>query len=152
VTTIPDLLDPRRVAFFECAEIDPIHELCRLATRSGRVREALERAVRAREEMGCTALDCGVAVPHGHIPELREFVMAVGICPDGLEWLGHPQDRPVRIVILIGAPEDRQSGYLRLLSKIVKLFDQPEICEQIVKCCEPEAVVEQIRRRVAELG
>lgn len=149
-TTIPELLDPRRVAFFDCTEIDPIHELCRLATRSRRVGAALEDAVRLREEMGNTALDCGVAVPHGHIPELHDFVMALGICHEGLEWPGHPQKHSVRIVILIGAPEGKQSGYLRLLSKIVKLFEQPEIRDQIEECCEPEAVVKEIRRAVGE--
>ena len=52
----------------------------------------------------------------------------------------------MRIVILIGAPEGKQSGYLRLLSRIVKLFNQPEIREQILACEDPDAVLEEIRR------
>lgn len=149
--TIAELLDPRCIAFLDCAAADPIHELCRRAVRGTRRADALERAVRTREEMASTALDCGVAVPHGHIPELDDFVMAVAVCRDGIEWLGHPQDRPVRIVILIGAPEGEQRGYLRLLSSIVKLLNRPEIRDQICDCCEPDEVVEQIRQGVASL-
>jgi len=149
--TIPELLDARRIAFFECSEVDPIPALCKLATRSRRTATALEDAVRARERMACTALDCGVAVPHGHIPELDDFVMSIGVCSDGMPWLGHPQDRPVRIVVLIGAPEGQQAGYLRLLSRIVKVFNQPEVREQIAGCCDPDAVTEEIRRGVEAL-
>ncbi len=138
---ITQLLQPRHVLFLDGEGADPIAELCRAVTRNAWQREALEAAVRQREEMASTALDCGVAVPHGHVPELDRFVMAIAICPEGWPWTGQPHGKPIRLAVLIGAPEGRQADYLRLLSQVVKLCSRPDIRDAICRCREPDEVI-----------
>ena len=138
---IAEILRPRHVLFLDGGE-DAIAELCRVVTRNAWQRQALEGAVRLREEMASTALDCGVAVPHGHVPELDRFVMAVAVSPVGLDWQGQPHGTPVRLVILIGAPEGRQGDYLRLLSRVVALCSRDEIRDALCRCSEPAAVIQ----------
>jgi len=137
VPEIAELLRPRNVLFLEPSG-DAIAELCRRVTRNAWQRQALEDAVRQREEMASTALDCGVAVPHGHVPELKRFVMAVAICPEGLPWSGQPHGKRVRIVVLIGAPEGRQGDYLRLLSQVVKLCSRDAVRDGLCACSGPD--------------
>ena len=138
---IAEILSFRHVLFLE-GEGDAIAELCRVVTRNAWQRQALEAAVRQREEMASTALDCGVAVPHGHVPELDRFVMAVAVCPGGLPWSGQPHGKPVRLVVLIGAPEGRQADYLRLLSRVVKLCSRDETRDAICRCTAPADIVD----------
>lgn len=138
---IAELLRPRHVLFLN-EEQDAIAELCRVMTRDAWQRGALEIAVRQREEMASTALDCGVAVPHGHVPELDRFAMAIAVCPGGRAWPGQPHGKPVRLVVLIGAPEGRQADYLRLLSRVVKLCSRDEIRDAVCRCTDPSQVVD----------
>ncbi len=137
---IADLLQPRQVVLLEPGG-DAIAELCRLVTRNAWQRQALETAVRQREEMASAVLDCGVAVPHGHVPELDHFVLAVAVCPEGLGWSGHPRGKSVRVVVLIGAPEGRLTGYLRLLSRVVKVCSRPGIRDGLCRCQNPDEIV-----------
>ena len=137
---IGELLHPRQVLFLP-PDGDVIAELCRVVTRNAWQRQALETAVRQREEMASTALECGVAVPHGHVPELKDFVLAVAVCPGGFDWTGQPQGKSVRVVVLIGSPEGRQTGYLRLLSRVVKVCSRPEIRDGLCRCQNPDEIV-----------
>lgn len=138
---ISEILRPRNVLFLDEDE-DVVAELCRVVTHNAWQREALEVAVRLREEMASTALDCGVAVPHGHVPELDHFAMAIAICPDGVAWPGQPHGKPVRLVVLVGAPEGRQADYLRLLSRVVKLCSRDDIRDAVCRCTDPSQVVD----------
>jgi nitrogen PTS system EIIA component len=137
---IAELLHPRHVVLLD-RDADVIAELCRVVTQNAWQRQALETAVRQREEMASTALDCGVAVPHGHVPELDHFVLAVAVCPAGLDWAGQPHGKPVRLVVLIGAPEGQQTPYLRLLSRVVKLCSRPDVREQLCGSQDPDEIV-----------
>lgn len=139
---VTDLLDPAHIVFSAGNKGDIIAALCRTVTTDAWQRQALERAVLEREEMAATALDCGVAVPHGHIPELDEFVLALAVLDDDLDWDGEGHD--VRLVILIGAPEGRQAAYLRLLATIVKLVERAEFRQHLCGCSDADSVVDAI--------
>ncbi len=140
---VTDLLDPRHIAFLDGDKDAVIASLCRIATADAWQRKALEEAVLLREQMASTALDCGVAVPHAHIPELDRFVMAVGVVRDGLRW-DDRGDTVVRTVVLIGAPEGQQTGYLKLLSTIVKMLESDAVRDHIASCCAPDEVAQAI--------
>ncbi len=140
---VTDLLDASCVVFPRGDKEHVIAALCRAATTDAWQRQSLEGAVLEREELAATALDCGVAVPHGHIPELDDFVMAVAILDKELDWDG--EGHGVRVVFLIGAPEGHQTGYLRLLATIVKLVNQGDCPRQLADCRDPRQVVRWIR-------
>ena len=83
-----------------------------------RDKDELARAVFRREELMSTGIGLGLAVPHVRLASVRSMVMAVGVVPGGLADYPSLDDKPVRLVFLIAAPEGRHADYLRLLAAI----------------------------------
>ncbi len=88
---------------------------------------AFALAIGEREALASTGIGLGVAVPHAKRADLRDFFIAVGIQQGpGLEWEALDQ-APVRLIFLIGGPDDRQNEYLRILSSLTRVVRDPEI-------------------------
>lgn len=88
-------------------------------------KEHFYRAVVEREHLVSTGIGMGVAIPHAKLPGYDDFFIAVGVQPKGLDW--HALDGvPVRLVFLIGGPDDKQMEYLQLLSKLTLAFKDEE--------------------------
>ncbi len=88
-------------------------------------KEQFYQAVIEREHLVSTGIGMGVAIPHAKLPGYDDFFIAVGVQPRGLDW--HALDGiPVRLVFLIGGPDDKQMEYLQLLSKLTLAFKDEE--------------------------
>lgn len=72
-------------------------------------------AVLEREKMVSTAIGMGVAISHAKLPFYNDFFILVGILQQGVDW-DAPDEMPVRIVFLVGGPDDKQTEYLQILS------------------------------------
>lgn len=71
----------------------------------------------AREEIVSTGIGMGIAVPHAKIADYDRFFVAVGIHSKGIVW-DAIDGVLVRLVFMIGGPENQQITYLQLLSKL----------------------------------
>ena len=105
-----------------------IRSMCDLATQSGLMWDApaMAEAVRVRETMHPTALDCGVALLHPRRPQtslLADSVVALGICPSAVPFsdTGHLTD----IFFLICSYDD--SSHLRILAKLSRMVADGEM-------------------------
>lgn len=78
---------------------------------------ALYRAIIEREGIVSTGIGMGVAIPHAKLPAYRNFFIAIGILSKGVDW-DALDDAPVRIIFLIGGPDDKQTEYLQILSNL----------------------------------
>ena len=69
----------------------------------------------------------GVAVPHAKMDNFTDFFIAVGIQKQkGLDW--NALDKaPVRLIFMIGGPEDKQSEYLQILSLLTSAIKDVEL-------------------------
>ncbi len=99
-----------------------IRSMCDLAAQSGLMWDApaMAEAVKAREKMHPTALDCGVALLHPRRPQtsiLADSVVALAVCPSAMPFsdTGHLTD----IFFLICSYDD--ASHLRILAKLSRM-------------------------------
>lgn len=102
-----------------------LKELVTLAEQSWQVYDpdALLQAIRQREEIGSTALDCGIALPHPRrrMPStvLGDSVISLAYVPDGLSF-GSPTNTPTDLFFLIACTD--QQTHLGALTRLSRLF------------------------------
>jgi PTS system nitrogen regulatory IIA component len=110
-----------------------LRELVKLAEQSGQVYDpdAVLQAVRTREEMGTTALESGVAIPHPRraLPAaLGESVMAFGRTASGIPF-GAPHGALTDLFFLVCCRDDRT--HLQVLARLSRLLLRPGFTEEL---------------------
>ena len=118
-----------------------IRSMCELATGSGLMWDAptMIEAVRSREQMHPTALDCGVALLHPRRPQtsiLADSVIALAVCPAAIPFSDRGQLTDV--FFLICSYDD--ASHLRILAKISRMISDQERLEQLRACSTPGEV------------
>ncbi len=98
---------------------DVLKSLVDMLNNRGKLKdkEAFFEAVLAREKLVSTGIGMGVAIPHAKLASYDDFFIAIGILSKGVEWEALDQ-APVRIVFMIGGPDDKQTEYLQILSRL----------------------------------
>jgi nitrogen PTS system EIIA component len=97
-----------------------ISSLVELIQKSGKLKDikVFHKAILERENKISTGIGMGIAIPHAKIPELNDFFIVVGIQKEkGVDWKSLDEN-PVRIVFMIGGPDNKQSEYLKILSML----------------------------------
>ncbi len=85
----------------------------------------------AREHTITTNLGNGVALPHVRVPMRRNYIMAVGRCPQGLTYDGTDDYRDVKLVLLLLA-SDNARNYLNALAAIAGIFQDKRVVERLM--------------------
>lgn len=87
----------------------------------GRVRkpDLLFQRLRERESLGSTALGHGVAVPHCRLNGLSRVLVAVGLCPQGVDFAAD-DGQPVRAFFVVISPNNAAVEHLHCLAAISK--------------------------------
>ena len=109
-----------------------IRSMCDLAAESGLMWDApaMAEAVKNREQMHPTALDCGVALLHPRRPQtsiLSDSVLALAVCPSAIPFSDRGQLTDV--FFLICSYDD--SSHLRILSKLSRIISGGDFLEQV---------------------
>ena len=95
-----------------------IAELSRaLAAAHGLDGASIAEAVLQRERTMATGLECGIAVPHGRLPDLRYPIVALGICRGGLDF-GCLDGQLATFVVLTVTPSEDDQTQLQVLADI----------------------------------
>ena len=110
-----------------------LKELVELAERSWQVYdpEAILEAIRQREDMGSTALESGVAIPHPRRPlpaALGESILAFGRTVSGVPF-NNPQGHLTDIFFLVCCRDDRT--HLRVLARLSRLLLRPGFLDDL---------------------
>ncbi|MEZ6195758.1 MAG: PTS sugar transporter subunit IIA [Planctomycetota bacterium] len=92
----------------------------------------LARAIKDREKILSTGIGYGLAVPHAKIAEAKEFCAVIGLSKAGIPFESL-DGKPVHIVIMIAAPENRHEEYLRILEKITKSLRDEEVRKRLLE-------------------
>ena len=99
------------------------------------------KAIFEREKIVSTGIGMGVAVPHAKLYSLKNFFIAIGIQKGkGLEWNAIDK-APVRLIFMIGGPDDRQTEYLQILSHLTKIIKDESLRKKIFSAKKPEEIV-----------
>ncbi len=138
----PDQITMRLMATDRAAAIrEMLDELVELRkVPEDRVEEII-RALFRREVLGTTAIGGGVAVPHAHLDDLDEVVVAIGLSETGVDFQAD-DDEPVKIVFLVLGARDRPHQYLDIIQRIGTLMENEGFLEAIVREIEGQYSIE----------
>jgi PTS system nitrogen regulatory IIA component len=83
--------------------------------------EAMLRIFLEREQLGCTGIGDGIAIPHGRLAGLDEAVLAFGRSRGGVAFEAL-DGKPVHLFFLLAAPENSAGQHLKVLAKISRML------------------------------
>lgn len=141
---ISDYLDPRLISFLEVNTRNEATEaLIDLLAESGKLvdKEAFCKAIHHREQLVSTGIGMGIAIPHAKMKDFDDFFIAIGIQQKkGLEW--NALDKaPVRLIFMIGGPDDKQSEYLQILSMLTAKIKEPDLRKSLLRATSAREVL-----------
>lgn len=131
---ITDYLDPRLVAILNVDTRDEaITALVDLLYKAGKLqdKQAFYNAIIERERIVSTGIGMGAAIPHAKLATYNDFFIAVGVLHKGLDW-NALDGSPVRLIFLIGGPDDKQTEYLQILSSLTQIIKDDQIRKKLL--------------------
>jgi mannitol/fructose-specific phosphotransferase system IIA component (Ntr-type) len=102
-----------------------------------------------QELLSSSALECGIAFPHGRLSGVRHLRFAFGRLGRPINW-GTGKSGPVQMVFLLAVPATDAAMYLHLLASIARLGQQPATLAALRTADSPEKILSlfgQIRMR-----
>lgn len=139
-----EMLDSRLISFLDADTRDEaIDALIELLATEGKLpnKMVFRNAIFHRENIVSTGIGMGVAVPHAKMKNFPDFFVAIGIQKKkGLDWNALDLT-PVRIIFMIGGPEDRQSEYLQILSQLTSAIRNVDLRKALLKSQSPDQVL-----------
>lgn len=98
------------------------------------------KAISEREKIVSTGIGMGVAIPHAKLASYHEFFLSIGILPRSIEW-NALDSAPVRMIFLIGGPDDRQTEYLQMLSALTTALRDENLRKEMLTSTTAEEIV-----------
>ena len=114
------LVSPDRIVWLEeSTKNDCLHRLVDCISVSANLEEPEEvfHAILERERLLSTGFGLGLAIPHAKLKSIRDFVVAVGIHREGVDF-DSLDEKPVHVLVMILGPDSRQEEYLLVLSRV----------------------------------
>lgn len=105
--------------------------------------ERLVEVLMDREKLCSTAVDAGVAIPHGKLSGLSNIIAAFGRSPEGIDFESL-DGKSTHLFILLVAPENSAGVHLKLLSRISRLFKDTEFRSRIMEAISQDEIYEII--------
>lgn len=102
-----------------------------------------------REKLCSTALDAGVAIPHGKMSGISNFVISFGKSAEGVDFESL-DGKPTHLFILILSPENSSRLHLKLLAKISKIFKSQEFRSKLMNAKTSDEIYEIIEEEDAK--
>lgn len=140
---ITKYLDPKLIVFLDVETRDSaISVLIDLLDASGKLKEkkVFHDAILEREKVVSTGVGMGVAIPHAKLPGYDDFFIAIGIHRRGIAW-DAIDGIPVRLVVMIGGPDNKQTEYLQLLSKLTQEIKDEEKRKKMLQSHSGEEMI-----------
>lgn len=144
---ISKYLDARIVAFLNVGTRDEaIHIMVDLIQAAGKLEDSKTffNAIIEREKIVSTGIGMGVAIPHAKLPAYDDFFIAIGVLKKGVEW-NAMDGAPVRLIFMIGGPDDKQTEYLQILSGLTLAIKDEEKRKKMLNATTPESIIELLK-------
>ncbi len=111
-----------------------------LAVASGKSPEEVAGVLWEREEMGSTALDRGVGIPHGKMGGLKDVFVCLGVSRKGVDFAAKDRMR-THLFFAFLAPAEDVSARLDLLAKVSRLLSDEAVKNALLKAAGPDEVL-----------
>jgi len=97
-----------------------------------------------REKLGSTGIGEGVAIPHGKLRDITDFICCFGRSEKGIDF-DAIDGKPVHLVFLLLAPENSAGTHLKALAKISKILKDPHFRHQLLQQSDPGEIFRIIK-------
>lgn len=137
-------MDPRLVVFLNADSRDEaLQRLVHVIYQTDKLKneELFYKAIIEREKIVSTGIGMGAAIPHAKLPSYDQFFIAIGILQKPVEW-NALDGAPVRLIFMIGGPDDKQTEYLQLLSNLTHAIKDEERRKKLLSLTQPDAIIE----------
>ncbi|MCL5270187.1 MAG: PTS sugar transporter subunit IIA [bacterium] len=94
--------------------------------------KALYEAIMRREHQISTGVGMGIAIPHVKIPQVNDYVIAVGRIKKGVDF-GAMDGRPVHLVFMIAASDHQTRDFVRILAQVTHLLKHDGIRQALLR-------------------
>lgn len=141
---IIDYLDSDLVFFLKADNRDQaLKEMVDILHSSGKVEDSdvFYQAVLEREKIVSTGIGMGIAIPHAKLPSYDHFFIAIGILAKGVDWTAL-DDAPVRLIFLLGGPDDKQTEYLQILSNLTMTIKDEALRKKLLTFGPKDDIIE----------
>ena len=127
-------------------KIEVIRELVDVLDKAGKIsdRESVFNAVVARENMGSTGLEKGIAVPHAKTEKVKALTLAIGIAPDGVDF-DALDGEPSKLFFLLLAQPNQSGPHIEALAEIARITRSKNFCRSLLNAESEDEVVEIFR-------
>jgi nitrogen PTS system EIIA component len=138
-------LDERLVLFLEADHRnEALQALVSALSGAGKLHDesAFYQAILEREKIVSTGIGIGVAIPHAKLAGYSDFFIAIGIQKKkGIDW-NALDGSLVRLVFMIGGPEDKQTEYLKILSHLTIAIKDEERRKKLLSATTASEVLD----------
>lgn len=141
-------LDPSLVVFLKSNTRDEaIHDLINHLEQVGRLedKQAFVNAITEREKIVSTGIGMGVSIPHAKLPGYEDFFIGIGVLSKGVDWNAIDGSQ-VRLIFMIGGPDDKQTEYLQILSSLTMMIKDEQIRKKLLTQNSPNAIIELFKK------
>jgi nitrogen PTS system EIIA component len=148
--TIEHLIDPKRIVIIResMTKVQLIEKLLELVLRDfpnlkTESEDILEKVMH-REKGISTTLDTGLSIPHARVDDVRNFIVAMAMIPDGIKDSSQ-QGIEIKCMFMFLSPllPTYFKKHLQLLSTVSSLF-QPELIDKLNRLDSPEEIAKEL--------
>lgn len=107
-------------------------------------------AIFKREELVSTGVGLGIAIPHVKIPEVKDYVIAIGRKRSGIDF-DSMDNNPVKLVFMIGASERQTRDFVKMLARVMKLLKNEDNRNKLLEAELPDEFLNIIREDDAKV-
>jgi len=147
---IADYIDPNLIIFLDAENRDEALKALVdsvFASKKINSKENFLNAIISREDLVSTGIGMGVAIPHSKLSTCDDFFIAIGLLKKGVDW-NSLDGGSVRIIFLIGGPDDKQTEYLQILSALTVAIKDEERRKKILTLNSQEAIMKLFKVEV----
>ena len=141
--TFASLLKPGRVlsnveARSKKHALDILSEL--LASAADLDQGDIFQSLISREKLGCTAIENGIAIPHGKTDSVDCLIAALGIKRSGVDF-GALDGQPSTIFVMTVSPDSRTGPHIQFLAEISRPLNDSAVRSKILAATSREEVL-----------
>ena len=141
--SLESIIPPERVKILESADKEgALREMAALVAEVENPERLLE-AIFEREQIMSTGIGLGIAIPHAKIPQVKEFVVALGKATRPIEFQSL-DGKPVDFIVLIAGPDDQQERYLQLLARITLKLKDAAVRRTLAGASDTNAILQAL--------
>ena len=126
-------------------KLSVVEELSRVLMKSCQVAsyEEIVRILLDREKLQSTGIGDGIALPHGRLKGLKDFVLSFGRSSKGVDF-DSSDHKPTHLFFIVMAPENLAANNLGLLSRIVTLLKNTSFRKRLMEARSREELFQSI--------